>query len=128
MLERLAAFLREAQSATAGQGVSSTKVVWFWAGLSAVYSAVLSTVGGVAVYVFLQRADAVYWAGVSGLWTVALGFAGSVQKAQHQAAKEIALAQPVGAAAPSAPGAQGVPTPEPRPDGGNPSTTQGDPA
>lgn len=31
-----------------------------------------------------------------------------------------AYRKPVGAAAPSAPGAQGVPTPEPRPDGGNP--------
>ena len=93
MLERLAAFLREAQSHTAGQGVSSTKVVWFWAGLSAVYCAVLSTVGGVSVYVCLQKADAVYWAGVGAMWTAALGFAASVQKAQHRAATEIALGQ-----------------------------------
>lgn len=130
MLERLAAFLREAQSHTAGQGVSSTKVVWFWAGLASVYCAVLATVGGVAVYVFLQKADAVYWTGVGALWTAALGFAGSVQKSQHQVAKEIALAQPVGAAAPSAPGAAGsvgVPTPlGTGPDGGTPSTSQGD--
>lgn len=93
MLERLAAFLREAQSHTAGQGVSSTKVVWFWAGMGSVYCAILTTVGGVAVYVFLQQADAVYWAGVGGLWTATLGFAGSVLKAQHRAAKEIALGQ-----------------------------------
>jgi hypothetical protein len=120
MLERLAAFLREAQSATAGQGVSSTKVVWLWAGLASVFSAVLATVGGVSVYVFLQRADGIYWAGVGALWVNALGFAGSVQKAQHQAAKEIALAQPVGAAGPSAPGATSVvPSPACSPDGGN---------
>ncbi len=120
MLERLVAFLREAQSATAGQGVSSTKVVWLWAGLASVYCAVLATVGGVTVYVFLQKADAIYWTAVGALWVNALGFAAGVQKAQHQAVKEIALAQPVGAAAPTAPGAQGEPTPEPRPDGGNP--------
>lgn len=93
MLERLAAFLREAQSNTAGQGVSSTKVVWFWAGLTSVYCAALSTVGGVSVYVFLQKADAVYWAGVGALWTAALGFASSVQRAQHRAAVEVALGQ-----------------------------------
>lgn len=93
MLERLAAFLREAQSHTAGQGVSSTKVVWLWAGLASVCCAVLATVGGVLVYVFLQIADAVYWAGVGGLWTAALGFASSVQRSQHRAATEVALGQ-----------------------------------
>lgn len=93
MIERLAAFLREAQSHTVGQGVSSTKVVWLWAGLASVYCAALATVGGVSVYVFLQIADGIYWTGVGALWVNALGFAGSVQKAQHRAAKEIALGQ-----------------------------------
>jgi hypothetical protein len=93
MLERLLAFLREAQSKTAGDGVSSTKVVWLWAGLASVYCAALTTVGGVAVYVWLQKADAIYWTGAGALWVNALGFASSVQKGQHQAAKEIALGQ-----------------------------------
>jgi len=93
MLERLAAFLREAQSATAGSGVSSTKVVWLWAGLASVYCAVLTTVGGVSVYVFLQKADPIYWTAVGALWLNALGFASGVQRAAHSNAKEIALAQ-----------------------------------
>lgn len=93
MLERLAAFLREAQSHTAGQGVSSTKVVWFWAGLSSVYCAVLGTTAGVAVYVFLQKADGIYWTAIGALWVNTLAFAGSVQKSQHRAAREIALGQ-----------------------------------
>jgi hypothetical protein len=95
MLERLAAFLREAQTATSGDGVSSTKVVWLWAGLASVYSATLATTGGVVVYVFLGKADSIYWAGVGALWTCALGFAGSVQKAAHTNAKEIALGRQV---------------------------------
>jgi hypothetical protein len=49
----------------------------------------------VAVYVFLGKADPIYWAGVGALWTCALGFAGSVQKAAHTNAKEIALGQQV---------------------------------
>jgi hypothetical protein len=93
MLERLAAFLREAQSATAGDGVSSTKVVWLWAGLASVYCATLATVGGVGVYVFLGAADGIYWTGVGALWVNALGFAAGVQKSAHANAKEIALGQ-----------------------------------
>ena len=93
MFEGIASFLREAQSHTAGQGVSSTKVVWFWAGLGAVYCAILTTVGGVAVYLFLQKADAIYWGSVATLWGLALGFAGNVQKAANTNAKEITLAQ-----------------------------------
>lgn len=93
MFERLAAFLREAQSHTAGLGVSSTKVVWLWAGLASVYGATLATVGGVSVYVFLQKADPIYWGSVSALWGLALGFAGSVQKAANTNAKEITLSQ-----------------------------------
>jgi uncharacterized membrane protein len=93
MFERLSDFLREAQSKTAGSGVSSTKVVWLWAGLASVYSAVLTTVGGVSVYVWQGKADPVYWTAVGALWVNALGFASSVQKGQHKAAKEIALGQ-----------------------------------
>ena len=100
MLERLAAFLREAQSHTAGQGVSSTKVVWFWAGISSVYCAVLGTVGGISVYVFLQVADGIYWTAIGAMWVNTLAFASSVQKSQHRAAREIALGQPAEGAQP----------------------------
>jgi hypothetical protein len=93
MIERLAAFLREAQSATAGDGVSSTKVVWLWAGLGSIYCAVLTTVGGVSVYVFLRVADGIYWTAVGALWVNVLAFASNVQKAAHTNAKEIALGQ-----------------------------------
>ena len=94
MLDRLAAFLREAQSSTAGDGVSSTKIVWLWAGLASIYCAVITTVGGVSVYVFLRVADGVYWTAVGALWVNVLAFASNVQKAAHANAKEIALAQP----------------------------------
>lgn len=93
MLERLAAFLREAQSHMAGSGVSSTKVVWLWAGLASIYCATLATVADVACYVFLNRSDNAFHLFVGALWVNALGFAGSVQKAAHANAKEIALGQ-----------------------------------
>lgn len=96
MLERLGSFLREAQSKTAGSGVSSTKVVWLWAGMASVYSATLATLGGVSVYVCLGKADPVFWTAAGALWVNSLGFASSVQRGQHRAAKEIALAQQVG--------------------------------
>ncbi len=91
MPERLAAFLREAQSSTAGEGVSSTKVVWLWAGLASIYCAVLTTLGGVSVYVFLHIADGIYWTAVGALWVNVLAFASNVQKSAHVNAKEIAL-------------------------------------
>lgn len=100
MIERIAAFLREAQSKTAGAGVSSTKTVWLWAGLASIYSATLATLGGVSAYIWQSKADPVYWTAVGALWVNALGFAASVQKGQHRAAKEITLAQQGGEAQP----------------------------
>ncbi len=100
MFERAAAFLREAQSKTAGSGVSSTKVVWLWAGMASIYSATLATLGGVSVYIFLGRADPVFWAATGALWVNSLGFAASVQKGQHRAATEVALGQQGGEARP----------------------------
>lgn len=83
---------REAVSATSGQGVSSTKIVWLSNGMLSCYCATLATVGGVAVYVFMQKADGIYWAGVGALWVNALGFATSAKKNQNQTTKEITLA------------------------------------
>lgn len=66
--------------------------MWLSNGMLACYCATLTTIGGVAVYVFLQIADPIYWGAVTALWTVSLGFAGSVKKNQNQATKEITLA------------------------------------
>lgn len=92
MLAKLAGILREAILPTAGRGVSSTKLVWFTAGMLSTYCATLATIGGVAVYVFLQQADAVYWTAVGALWINALGFSTSAKKHQNTSAKEITLA------------------------------------
>lgn len=93
MLERIAAFLREAASKTAGSGLSSTKLVWLSNGMLSCYCATLATIGGVSVYVWLQEADPIYWTAVGALWVNALGFASSVQRNSHNVAKEITIAQ-----------------------------------
>ena len=63
-------------------GPSSVKFVWLHAGIAAVYSSVLVTIGGVSVYVFQHVADPIYWAGCASMWTVTIGFAQSVKKNQ----------------------------------------------
>lgn len=88
----LSKILHAAISATSGQGVSSTKIVWLSNGMLSCYCATLATAGGVGVYVFLQKADPIYWAGVGALWVNALGFATSAKKNQNQTTKEITLA------------------------------------
>lgn len=92
MIEKLLGWIKEAISATAGTGVSSTKIVWLSNGLLSCYCATLATVGGVGVYLFLQVADPIYWGGVAALWASALGFASSVKKHQATATKDIKLA------------------------------------
>lgn len=72
--------------------VSGTKIVWLSNGMLACYCATLATVGGVAVFVFMQKVDTIYCGFCTALWTISLGFAGSVKKNQNQATKEIALA------------------------------------
>lgn len=94
-MQRLVDFLREYTTASAGQGPSSTKLVWLTAGLASAYCATLMTVGGVSVYVFLGKADGVYWTAVGALWVNTLGFAAQVLRGQHQVAKDIALGQQV---------------------------------
>lgn len=93
MLERLIEFLKSYTIPSGGQGPSTTKLVWLTAGLASVYCAVLGTVAGISVYVFLRVANSTYWLAIGGLWTAALGFAQSVQKSQHRAAVEVALGQ-----------------------------------
>ena len=73
----------EAVSSTGGSGVSSTKIVWLSNGMLLCYSATLATIGGVAVYVYLQKADLVYWSAVAALWTASTGFALSAKKHQN---------------------------------------------
>lgn len=92
MLEKITSWLKEAISATAGTGVSSTKIVWLSNGVLSCYCATLASVGGVAVYLFLQEADPVYWGGVAALWASSLGFASSVKKHQTTTTKDIKLA------------------------------------
>ena len=96
MLERLVEFLKRYTIPSGGQGPSTTKLVWMTAGLASVYCAVVGTLAGVSVYVFLGRADSTYWLAIGGLWTAALGFAQSVAKAQHRAAVDVALGQQAG--------------------------------
>lgn len=93
MLDRILAFLKEYTARTAGDGPSTTKLVWLHAGLVSVYCAALATVGGVSVYLFQGKADSTYWLGVGALWVNSLGFASSVQRGQHKAAAEIAIAR-----------------------------------
>ena len=88
----LAKLLREAATSTAGSGVSSTKLVWLSNGMLSCYCATIATVGGVGVYVSLQRADGVYWTAVGALWVNALGFATSAKKHQNQTLKELTIA------------------------------------
>lgn len=88
----LAKLVRDAVSSMAGSGVSSTKLVWLSNGMLSCYSATLATIGGVAVYVFLQKADGIYWGAVTALWTIAVGFAAGAKKNQNQTTKEITLA------------------------------------
>lgn len=108
MLDRLVEFLRSYTTANAGQGPSSTKLIWLTAGLASVYCATLATLGGVSVYVFQERADNTYWLGVGALWVNALGFAAQVMRGQHQAAKEISIAQ-ASASGPGTPDQEGKP-------------------
>lgn len=96
MLERLADLLREYTTANAGQGPSSTKLVYVHAGLASVYCATVATLGGVSAYLFQGHADGVFWAAVGALWVNALAFASSVQKGQHRAAAKVALGQQAG--------------------------------
>ena len=63
-----------------GQGASTTKIVYLTAGLWGVYSALLMTLGMVAVYIFNGRVDATYAATCGGLWVTVFGFASSAQK------------------------------------------------
>lgn len=75
------------------QVLSSTKLVWLTNGMFSCYCAALATVAGVAVYVFNQKADAVYWTATGALWVNALGFASNVQKNSHNVTKAITLSQ-----------------------------------
>jgi hypothetical protein len=84
--------IREASTSMAGSGVSSTKLVWLSNGMLSCYCATLATMGGVGVYVFLQKADGIYWTAVGALWVNALGFATSAKKHQNLTKKEITLA------------------------------------
>lgn len=90
----LFALMKRAVTRVYGQAdsVSGTKIVWLSNGMLSCYCATLATVGGVAVYVFMQKVDAVYYGFCTALWTISLGFAGSVKKNQNQATKEITLA------------------------------------
>jgi hypothetical protein len=74
------------------ESVSGTKIVWLSNGMLSCYCATLATVGAVSVWVFNHKADTAYLAFCTGLWTISLGFAGSVKKSQNQATKEITLA------------------------------------
>jgi len=88
----MAKLFRDASTPSAGQGVSSTKLVWLYDGLLAGWCASLMTVGGVSVYIFLGHADPIYWGATTGMWTIALGFANNVKNNQTQATKEITIA------------------------------------
>ena len=73
--------------------ISSTKLVWLTNGMLSCYCATLATIAGVSVYLFLGKADAIYWTAAGALWVNALGFASTVQKNSHNVTKEITLAQ-----------------------------------
>lgn len=77
----------------AGKGPSVTKWAFLRGTALSLYCATLATVGGVAVYVFNDKADAIYWGAVAGLWVNSLGFITSAKKHQTTATKEMALAQ-----------------------------------
>lgn len=102
-MRRIADLYLKLISPQQGDGPSSTKWVYLHAGALSIYCATLATVGGVAVYVFLQKADGIYWAAVGGMWINALGFATSAKKHQTTATKEMSLAQgtTAGAGAPA---------------------------
>jgi uncharacterized membrane protein YuzA (DUF378 family) len=76
-------------SATEGQGPSCTRLVYLLNGAGALFSAVLSTIGGVMVYCIRNEASTVYWGGVASLWTATLGFGAMVKRHQTNATRAI---------------------------------------
>ena len=69
-------------SASGGQA-SSTRLIYLISGLSAVFCALVMTIGGILEYCIKDKADAVYWAAVAALWTAKLGF-GAQEKNEQQ--------------------------------------------
>ena len=80
-------------SSTHGKGPSSTRLVYLVNGLAAVFCALFATIGGTLYYCKTGNASAVYWSGVSAMWTATLGFGALAKKEQHKTTKEITLAQ-----------------------------------
>ena len=81
-------FVLQLLSATQGEGPSSTRLIYLISHLSASFSAVMASLGGVYAYCSHNRADSAYWLGVASLWMATLGcgtFAKSRQAKQRQA-------------------------------------------
>ena len=79
-------------SATRGQGPSCTRLVYLINGVAAVFCSMIATIGGTIIYRANGNANAVYWTGVTALWTATLGFGAMTKSGQQKVTKEMALA------------------------------------
>jgi hypothetical protein len=84
-------------SSTQGKGPSSTRLVYLVGGLTAVFSALVMTIGGTLVYCAHGKAEPAFWAAVVALWTAKLGIGGWLKTEQQKRTTEIVGKQPTGA-------------------------------